>query len=105
MNIERKLGRFQLSEFHRTVLLAVCAIPKGETRSYKQIAEQIGRPNSCRAVGTALKKNPLPLIVPCHRVIRSDGQAGRYRFGTKRKGALLKNEGVRIIGNRVDGVI
>ncbi len=87
------MGRFKLTAFQKRTLLAVCTIPKGETRTYKQIAEQIGNPGACRAVGSALNKNPLPVLVPCHRVIRRDGKIGGYKFGRKRKIALLKSEG------------
>ena len=93
MNVPGSISRLGLNEFQEKVLLAVCAVPKGETRSYKQIAEQVGMPRAYRAVGNALNKNPLPMIVPCHRVIRSDGKIGGYRFGTRRKADLLKREG------------
>ena len=93
MKSPRELSGFKLTEFQKRVLLAACAIPKGETRSYKQIAEQIGSPGACRAVGSALSKNPLPVSVPCHRVVSSDGKIGGYKFGTRRKIALLRSEG------------
>ena len=69
-------------------------IPYGETRSYKEIAEAIGKPKSYRAVANACGKNPLPIIRPCHRVICSDGNVGGYSLssGTKLKKILLKIE-------------
>ena len=71
-------------------------IPYGEVRTYKQIAESIGHPKSSRAVANACAKNPIPLIIPCHRVIRSNGSLGGYSgvggVDTKRK--LLNQEGV-----------
>jgi len=85
--------KHNLTNFQRRVLFATLTIPKGQTRTYKQIASKIGRPNAYRAVGTALKRNPLPIIIPCHRVIKSDGTLGNYSSGgTKRKFALLKEE-------------
>jgi methylated-DNA-[protein]-cysteine S-methyltransferase len=93
MKSPRGLSRFKLTEFQKRVLIAVYAIPKGETRSYKQIAEQIGSPRACRAVGNALNKNPLPVFVPCHRVVGSNGKIGGYKSGTRRKMALLRSEG------------
>lgn len=68
-------------------------IPRGETRTYKQIAEAIGRPKAFRAVGNALHKNPDLKTIPCHRVVRSDGKMGGYLFGSEKKKALLAKEG------------
>ncbi|MEM4088913.1 MAG: MGMT family protein, partial [Candidatus Micrarchaeaceae archaeon] len=68
-------------------------IPKGRTASYKEIAVRIGYPNAYRAVGTALSKNPLPVVIPCHRVILSNGKIGNYSAGgPKKKLALLNAE-------------
>jgi methylated-DNA-[protein]-cysteine S-methyltransferase len=64
----------------------------GETRTYKQIAQSIGNENACRAVGMANNKNPLPIIVPCHRVIGSGGKLVGYGLGLEMKEALLKLE-------------
>jgi O-6-methylguanine DNA methyltransferase len=89
----KSVDALAVSGFQKRVLRAVLSIPRGETRSYRQIAEQIGDPRAYRAVGNALNKNPLPLVVPCHRVIRSDGRVGGYRFGTRRKASLLITEG------------
>lgn len=80
--------------FEQKVWLALKKIPSGETRTYKWIAEQVGSPKAVRAVGQALGKNPLPLILPCHRVIASDGSLGGYSGGgVKVKAWLLKHEG------------
>ncbi len=68
----------QLTDFEWQVLRAALTIPLGETRSYQWIARKIGRPRAVRAVGQALRKNPYPLIIPCHRVVRSDGTPGGY---------------------------
>ena len=82
------------SNFKRLVFEKIDKIPYGETRSYKEIAIAIGKPNSYRAVANACAKNPLPIIRPCHRVIRSDGKIGGYsvKGGTVLKRALLKCE-------------
>ena len=82
------------SNFEKLVFEKIDKIPYGETRSYKEIAIAIGKPNSYRAVANACAKNPLPIIRPCHRVIRSDGKIGGYsvKGGTVLKRALLKCE-------------
>ncbi|MFH1868057.1 MAG: MGMT family protein [Candidatus Omnitrophota bacterium] len=81
-----------ISLFEKKVYKAVSTIPSGETRSYKWVAEKIGKPLASRAVGNALNKNPYPGIVPCHRVIRSDGTIGGFARGTKAKKSLLLDE-------------
>lgn len=75
--------------------MATFEIKKGKTMTYKQLAERINHGKAYRAVGTALKKNPFPITIPCHRVIRSDGGLGNYtgNGGRKRKRELLLNEG------------
>ena len=82
------------SNFKKLVFEKIDKIPYGETRSYKEIAIAIGKPNSYRAVANACAKNPLPIIRPCHRVICSDGKIGGYsaKGGTVLKRALLKCE-------------
>jgi len=93
-DISKKLEQYNLTKFEKAVLIEVAKIQRGKVVSYKQIAQAIGRPNAYRAVGNALKKNPIPLLIPCHRVIRSDGDIGKYAFGGKvRKRELLKKEG------------
>jgi methylated-DNA-[protein]-cysteine S-methyltransferase len=81
--------------FQRSVLQATYEIPYGETRTYKQIAEQIRRPRAARAVGRAEATNPMPLVLPCHRVIGVDGKLHGYGMGEglKTKEWLLKMEG------------
>jgi O-6-methylguanine DNA methyltransferase len=78
-----------LRPFQRKVLALTHTIPFGETRSYSWIARGIGHPDAVRAVGTALGHNPLPFIVPCHRVLRSDGGLGGYALGLPAKSGLL----------------
>ena len=74
------------TNFQKTVLQTVKEIPYGKTRSYKEAAEAAGYPRAYRAVGSTMRNNPLPLIVPCHRVIKSDGSLGG--FSGKKKNAL-----------------
>lgn len=78
--------------FQQAVWSALRAIPAGQTRSYGQIAAAIGRPGAVRAAGTACGDNALAVLIPCHRVLRSDGMAGGYAWGVERKQALLARE-------------
>ncbi len=80
------------TEFQRKVWEKVSEIPYGELRSYKWVANEIGNPNAVRAVGNAVGKNPVPPIIPCHRVIRSDGKLGGFSSGIALKKWLLKLE-------------
>lgn len=85
-----------LSEFERAVLLKALEIPPGEVRPYSWIAREIGHPEAVRATGSALAKNPVPLLIPCHRVVRSDGHIGNYSLGGPRnKRTLLESEGAQ----------
>jgi AraC family transcriptional regulator of adaptative response/methylated-DNA-[protein]-cysteine methyltransferase len=81
--------------FQRRVWEELRRIPLGETRSYGEIAHAVGQPKAQRAVGHACAANPVPLIVPCHRVIRGDGELGNYRLGAERKRRLLEREANR----------
>jgi methylated-DNA-[protein]-cysteine S-methyltransferase len=81
------------SGFRREVLRATAQIPYGQTASYKQVATRAGSPGAVRAAGTALATNPLPIVVPCHRVLRSGGALGAYRGGPEAKARLLRLEG------------
>ncbi len=85
----------KLTPFEWKVLKATLTIPLGQTRSYQWVAKKIGRPKAVRAVGQALKKNPYPVIIPCHRVIQVSGKLGGYsgRGGTEGKARLLTLEG------------
>ena len=95
-------GAFQLpvdlssmTTFQQTVLNEVSKVPRGEVVTYGDLARRIGKPRAARAVGQALGSNPVPIVVPCHRVIASDGSLGGYsgRRGIKTKEALLTLEG------------
>lgn len=83
------------TEFQKAVWKAMQKIPYGEVRSYKWIASKIGRPGAVRAVGTACGTNPIPLLIPCHRVVATDGLGG-FSSGLKIKKKLLKLEGTII---------
>ena len=78
--------------FQQQVWKALCDIPYGETRSYKQIAEAIGNPKAVRAVGMANNRNPLIIVVPCHRVVGANGKLVGYAAGIEKKEFLLKLE-------------
>jgi O-6-methylguanine DNA methyltransferase len=75
--------------FERSALEVATRIPYGEVRSYRWIAEQLAQPGAARAVGGAMAGNPVPIVVPCHRVVRSDGSLGGYSFGLVRKETFL----------------
>ncbi|MBO2454713.1 methylated-DNA--[protein]-cysteine S-methyltransferase [Actinomadura barringtoniae] len=85
-----------LSDFEASVLRAAATIPRGQTRPYAWIARQAGSPKAVRAVGSALGRNPVPLLIPCHRVTRSDGTVGQYVFGAEAKERLLRAENVNL---------
>ena len=81
-----------MTPFAQKVYKAVLKIPLGQVRTYKWVAKKIGSPGAVRAVGQALKSNPYPLIIPCHRVIKSDGNIGGYAGGKQKKKMLLDLE-------------
>jgi len=81
-----------MTDFELKVYKTVLTIPLGEVRTYKWVAEKIGHPKASRAVGTALKKNPYPFIIPCHRVIKSGGDTGGYALGKKNKKLIIDLE-------------
>lgn len=106
------------SEFEYDVLSATRRIPAGQVRPYSWVAREAGRPKAVRAVGSVLGRNPVPLLIPCHRVVRSDGALGEYMFGPAHKQALLRDEdldlerlagltarGVHYLGSDTTGVV
>lgn len=86
----------RLSNFAQAVLRKALQIPRGEVRPYSWIAAEIGSPRAVRAVGSALARNPVPLLIPCHRVVRTDGLIGQYALGSPNKRRILEREGVKI---------
>lgn len=78
--------------FQMEVWRAAQAIPYGETRSYAELAAMIGRPSAARAVGNALKRNPIAILIPCHRIVPSNGSLGGYAWGKEKKEVLLALE-------------
>ena len=106
-----------IGEFQRAVLEKCAEIPPGEIRPYGWIAREIGSPGAVRAVGTALGRNPIPVLIPCHRVVRTDGRIGNYAYGSPMKRKLLEHEGldpeaiegvarrgIRLVGSDTTGV-
>jgi methylated-DNA-[protein]-cysteine S-methyltransferase len=85
------------SDFQKKILRAEHAIPRGYVSTYRRLAAHAGSPNGARAAGRCLANNPFPLIIPCHRIIRSDGTLGGYQGGEAMKRALLKMEGVLVL--------
>lgn len=104
-NGKRRAFEFELRpegpEFHQQVWQALLEVPYGETTSYGAIARRVGQPNAARAVGAANGANPIALVVPCHRVIGSDGSLTGYGGGLPLKRALLEHE-AQVIGRPLD---
>jgi methylated-DNA-[protein]-cysteine S-methyltransferase len=86
----------QCYDFQRRVLRALFQVPRGKVISYGQMAERASAPRAARAVGTALARNPFPIILPCHRVVKSTGHLGRFGGGIELKKVYLEIEGIRI---------
>jgi methylated-DNA-[protein]-cysteine S-methyltransferase len=84
--------------FRRDVLEAMATIPRGEAWTYAELAAEAGRPRAVRAAGTGCATNPLPILIPCHRVVRSDGMLGNYGGGVAMKADLLTLEGLAVTG-------
>lgn len=91
-----------MPEFQARVLKLVAMVPKGKVTTYKELARAVGCPRAYRAVANALARNPQPLKIPCHRVVKSNGEIGGYKLGPKRKTRLLLEEGVRVKGTKID---
>ena len=92
---ELRVDLASLTEFERAVLAKTTEIPHGQVRPYAWVAREIGRPKAVRAVGSALAHNPIPFVIPCHRVVRADGRIGEYGAGgPQAKRAVLAAEGV-----------
>ena len=91
-----------ISDFQKRVYALAKRIPAGRVSSYGQLARALGKKQSSRAVGQALKRNPLAPAVPCHRVILSSGDLGGFQSGPKKKAQRLRKEGVMVINNKID---
>ena len=89
----------QCSEIQKKVLLAEYGVPRGYISTYKRIAIEIGIPKGARAVGNALANNPFPIIIPCHRAIKSNGELGGFQGGIEMKRSLLEMEGIEFSHN------
>jgi methylated-DNA-[protein]-cysteine S-methyltransferase len=85
-----------VAAFGRTVLAELARVPYGTVTTYGQLAKRAGRPQAARAVGTVMNRNPLPIVLPCHRVVGSTGKLVGYGGGLERKEALLRLEGVSV---------
>ncbi len=85
-----------ISEFAAKVLKQTCRIPRGKVDTYSGIAARIGSARAARAVGTALANNPFPIVIPCHRVVRTDGSPGDFGGGPRMKKELLEKEGITL---------
>jgi methylated-DNA-[protein]-cysteine S-methyltransferase len=96
VDFEIEVDISHLGVFTQKVLNELRKIPFGETRSYGWLAKKIGKAEAARAVGQALKRNPIPIIIPCHRVIRDDGTIGGFSMGVNIKERLLALEGVHL---------
>ncbi|MDI6829882.1 MAG: MGMT family protein [Actinomycetota bacterium] len=92
----RLLGLFHPTPFQEAVYRRVIAIPRGETLSYREVAESAGHAGAARAVGNALRDNPFPIFIPCHRVIRADGGLGGFGGREDIKAMLLAHEGIEV---------
>lgn len=91
----------QCSTFQRSVILAEYGVPRGHVTTYGRLARHIGAPRASRAAGRALATNPFPIVIPCHRAVRSDGSLGGYQGGVEMKAGLLEMEGVQVERGRV----
>ncbi|MEM2760100.1 MAG: MGMT family protein [Nitrososphaerales archaeon] len=76
-------------------------IPRGKVTTYKELAKAVGKPRASRAIGQILNKNPKPVVIPCHRVVKSNGDVGGYAYGSRKKVELLENEGVKISRGKI----
>ena len=76
-------------------------VPNGKVTTYSELANAVGLKNGQRAIGMIMKKNPYPVIVPCHRVVKSDGKIGGYAYGERVKSRMLTNEGIKIKDGKI----
>ena len=76
-------------------------VPEGKITTYSDLARAVGVIDGQRAIGNIMKKNPFPVVVPCHRVVKSDGKIGRYTYGERVKSRMLANEGIKIKNGKI----
>jgi methylated-DNA-[protein]-cysteine S-methyltransferase len=101
LDVEAYAAAHGFTDFERDVYRALAHVPYGHVVSYRDLAREAGRPNAYRAVGSAMARNELPVILPCHRVIKNDGRLGFYGDDPAWKERLLALEGVRVVEGRV----
>ena len=90
-----------LSDFEKKVLQELEKVPLGRVTTYQNLAKKVGKPKAARAIGNVMNKNPWAPRVPCHRVVKSNGELGGYAFGIEKKMILLKKEGVKVRDGKV----
>ena len=86
---------------HIQVYKKLLEVPRGRVTTYGELAKAVGLKNGQRVVGTMMKKNPFPVIVPCHRVVKSDGKIGEYVYGASVKSKMLAKEGIKIKDGKI----
>jgi methylated-DNA-[protein]-cysteine S-methyltransferase len=90
-----------LNDLDRLVYRKLLKVPKGKVTTYGELAKAVGLQNGQRAIGRIMNKNPFPVIIPCHRVVKSDGKVGGYFYGQKVKTKMLSDEGITIKNGKV----
>jgi methylated-DNA-[protein]-cysteine S-methyltransferase len=105
LDVDAHAAAHGLTDFERDVYRALSRVPYGSAVSYRDLAAAAGRPNAYRAVGSAMARNLLPVILPCHRVVKNDGRLGYYGDGPAWKSRLLALEGVPVHGARLAEVV
>ena len=101
LDVDAYASAHGLTDFERDVYRALARVPYGTAVSYRELAADAGRPHAYRAVGSTMARNLLPVILPCHRVVRNDGRLGQYGDDPAWKERLLKLEGVPVAGGRL----
>jgi len=101
LDVDAYAGAHGLTDFERDVYRALARVPYGTAVSYRELAAAAGRPNAYRAAGSAMARNLLPVILPCHRVVRNDGRLGQYGDDPAWKERLLRLEGVPVVDGRL----
>jgi methylated-DNA-[protein]-cysteine S-methyltransferase len=92
-----------LNDLDRRVYKKLLNVPKGKVTTYGELAKAVGLKNGQRAIGKIMNKNPFPVIIPCHRVVKSDGKVGGYFYGQNVKTKMLSEEGIQIENGKIQG--